>query len=199
MIICRNWKANLFYRENLSSLVVLSVNLLWNLVMRSMRAQDFHLVWNGGIYAGDQIEQENCWLHSSYYRLVLIQKFVSQFSQVDIYRLCLKICCIIIVMVKYGFDLQICSLLSVIIPPKTLFGGYIGVSLSVGLSVPLSVRWWVCSFLSAVFLINYWTNFIQTSQVNSVSSRDVHMKFWLWFIDFSLSYGPFTYFAFLWH
>ena len=33
-------------------------------------------------------------------------------------------------------------------------------------------------------------NFIQTSQVNSVSSRDVHMKCWLWFIDFSLSYGP---------
>ena len=49
----------------------------------------------------------------------------------------------------------------------------------------------VCSFLSALFLINFWTNFIQTSQVNSVSSRDVHMKYWLWFIDFSLSYGPF--------
>ena len=54
-----------------------------------------------------------------------------------------------------------------------------------------SVRRSVCSFLSALFLINYWTNFIQTSQVNSVSSRDVHMKCWLWFIDFSLSYGPF--------
>ena len=75
----------------------------------------------------------------------------------------------------------------VIIPPKTLFGGYIGVSLSVGPSVLRSV----CSFLSALFLINYWTNFIQTSQVNSVSSRDVHMKCWLWFIDFSPSYGPF--------
>ena len=60
-----------------------------------------------------------------------------------------------------------------------------------------SVRRSVCSFLSALFLINYWTNFIQTSQVNSVSSRDVHMKCWLWFIDFSQSYGPFTYFAFL--
>ena len=70
--------------------------------------------------------------------------------------------------------------------PKTLFGGYIGVSLSVS----PSVHWSVCSFLSALFLINYWTNFILTSQVNSVSSRDVHMKCWLWFIDFSLSYGP---------
>ena len=58
-------------------------------------------------------------------------------------------------------------------------------------SVGPSVGWSVCSFLSALFLINYWTNFIQTSQVNSVSSRDVHMKCWLWFIDFSLSYGPF--------
>ena len=74
-----------------------------------------------------------------------------------------------------------------VIPPKTLFGGYIGVSLSVS----QSVRWSVCSFLFALFLINYRTNFIQTSQVNSVSSRDVHMKCWLWFIDFSLSYGPF--------
>ena len=55
----------------------------------------------------------------------------------------------------------------------------------------------VCSFLSALFLINYWTNFIQTSQVNSVSSRDVHMKCWLWFIDFSLSYGPFMKFLVL--
>ena len=54
-----------------------------------------------------------------------------------------------------------------------------------------SVRRSVCSFLSALFLINYWTNFIQTSQVNSVSSRDVRMKCWLWFIDFLLSYGPF--------
>ena len=71
----------------------------------------------------------------------------------------------------------------IFMPPKTLFGGYIGVSLSVGRSV--------CSFLSALFLINYWTNFIQTSQVNSVSSTDVHMKCWLWFIDFSLSYSPF--------
>ena len=70
---------------------------------------------------------------------------------------------------------------------KTLFGGYIEVSLSVGPSVRRSV----CSFLSALFLINYRTNFIQTSQVNSLSSRDVHMKCWLWFIDFSLSYGPF--------
>ena len=75
------------------------------------------------------------------------------------------------------------SWMSIIIPPKTLFGGYIGVCLSVGPSV--------CSFLSALFLINYWTNFIQTSLVNLVSSRDVHMKCWLWFIDFSLSYGPF--------
>ena len=66
-------------------------------------------------------------------------------------------------------------------------GGYIGVSLSVRPSVRPSV----CSFLSALFLINYWTNFIQTLQVNSVSSRDVHMKCCLWFIDFSLSYGPF--------
>ena len=72
-------------------------------------------------------------------------------------------------------------------PPKLCLGGYIGVSLSVSLSVRQSV----CSFLSALFLINYWTNFIQTSQVNSVSSRDVHMKCWLWFIEFSLSYGPF--------
>ena len=75
----------------------------------------------------------------------------------------------------------------IIIPPKTLFGGYIWVSFLVRPSVHRSV----CSFLSALFLINYWTNFIQTSQVNSVSSRDVHMKCWLWFIDFSLSYGPF--------
>ena len=74
----------------------------------------------------------------------------------------------------------------------TLFGGYIGVSLSVDPSVHLSLRRSVCSFLSALFLINYWTNFIQTSQVHSVSSRDVHMKYWLWFIDFSLSYGPFS-------
>ena len=73
--------------------------------------------------------------------------------------------------------------LFLIIPPKLLFGGYIGVGLSVGQSV--------CSSLSALFLMNYWTDFIQTSQVNSVSSRDVHMKCWLWFIDFSLSYGPF--------
>ena len=77
-----------------------------------------------------------------------------------------------------------------IIPPKTLFGGVYRSQL-VGRSVRLSVRWSVCSFLSTLFLINYWTNFIQTSQVNSVSSRDVHMKCWLWFIDFSLSYGPF--------
>ena len=67
----------------------------------------------------------------------------------------------------------------IFIPPKTLLGGYIGV----GLSVDLSVHWSVCTFLSALFLINYWTNFIQTSQVNSVSSRDVHMKCWLWFIE----------------
>ena len=60
----------------------------------------------------------------------------------------------------------------------------------VGRSVRPSVGQSVCSFLSALFLINYWTNFIQTSQVNSVSSRDVLMKCWLWFIDFSLSYGP---------
>ena len=82
---------------------------------------------------------------------------------------------------------HIFDIISLLYPPKTLFGGYIGVSLSVG----PSVRWSVCSFLSALFLINYWTNFIQSSQVNSVSSRDVHMKCWLCFIDFSLSYGPF--------
>ena len=76
-------------------------------------------------------------------------------------------------------------------PPKLCLGGYIGVGLSVGPSIRLSVHLSVCSFLSALFLINYWTNFIQTSQVNSVSSRDVHVKCWLWFIDFSLSYGPF--------
>ena len=76
--------------------------------------------------------------------------------------------------------------LQIIIPPKTLFGGVYRSQL-----VGPSVRPSVCSFLSALFLINYWTNFIQTSQVNSVSSRDVHMKCWLWFIDFSLSYGPF--------
>ena len=64
-------------------------------------------------------------------------------------------------------------------------------------SVRRSVGRSVCSFLSALFLINYWTNFIQTSQVNSVSSRDVHMKCWLWFIDFSLSYGPFMKFLVL--
>ena len=75
--------------------------------------------------------------------------------------------------------------LSAIYTPKTVWGVYR--SQLVGLSVGRSV----CSFLSALFLINYWTNFIQTSQVNSVSSRDVHMKCWLWFIDFSLSYGPF--------
>ena len=79
----------------------------------------------------------------------------------------------------------------VIKPPKTLFGEYIGVSLSVGLSIRPSVGRSVCRFLSALFLINYQTNFIQTSQLNSVSNRDVHMKCWLWFIDFSLSYGPF--------
>ena len=76
---------------------------------------------------------------------------------------------------------------TIFIPPKLCLGGYIGVSLSVHPSICRSV----CSFLSALFLINYWTNFIQTSQVNSVSSRDMHMKCWLWFIDFSLSYGPF--------
>ena len=74
----------------------------------------------------------------------------------------------------------------IIIPHKTLFRGYIGVSLSVGPSIRRSV-----AFCPLYFVINYWTNFIQTSQVNSVSSRDVHMKCWLWFIDFSLSYGPF--------
>ena len=79
------------------------------------------------------------------------------------------------------------SCLLIIRPQNSVWGGYIGVSLSVSLSVRQSV----CSFLSALFLINYWTNFIQTSQVNSVSSRDVHMKCWLWFIEFSLSYGPF--------
>ena len=77
------------------------------------------------------------------------------------------------------------------IPPKTLFARYVGVSLSVGRSVRLSVRRSVCSFLSTLFLINYWTNFIQTSQVNSVSSRDVHMKCWLWFIDFFTELCPF--------
>ena len=77
-----------------------------------------------------------------------------------------------------------------LIPPKTLFWGVYRSQL-VGRSVRPSVRPSVCSFLSALFLINYWTNFIQTSQVNSVSSRDVHMKGWLWFNDFSLSYGPF--------
>ena len=61
----------------------------------------------------------------------------------------------------------------------------------VGRLVRPSVGRSVCSFLSALFLINYWTNFIQTLQVNLVSSRDVHMKCWLWLIDFSLSYGPF--------
>ena len=75
--------------------------------------------------------------------------------------------------------------------PQNSVGGYIGVGLSVGRSVRPSVRRSVCRFLSALFLINYWTIFIQTSKVNSLSSRDVHMKCWLWFIDFSLSYGPF--------
>ena len=76
-------------------------------------------------------------------------------------------------------------------PPNSGGGG--GVYIGVGLSVRPSV----CSFLSALFLINYWTNFIQTSQVNLVSSRDVHMKCWLWFIDLSLSYGPFMKFLVL--
>ena len=79
-----------------------------------------------------------------------------------------------------------------IYPPKkrnSVWGVYR--SQLVGRSVRPSVRQSVCSFLSALFLINYWTNFIQTSQVNSVLSRGVHMKCWLWFIDFSLSYGPF--------
>ena len=78
-------------------------------------------------------------------------------------------------------------------PPKSVWGVYRSrlVGRSVRPSVGRSVRQSVCSFLSALFLINYWTNFIQTSQLNSVSSRDVHMKCWLWLIDFSLSYGPF--------
>ena len=82
----------------------------------------------------------------------------------------------------------------IIIPPKTLFGGVYRSRL-VGRSVHPSVGRSV-AFLSALFLINYWMNFIQTSQVNSVSNRDVHMKCWLWFIDFSLSYGPFMKFLF---
>ena len=85
--------------------------------------------------------------------------------------------------------LIVCCISAFLYPPKTLFwgGGYIGVSLSVGPSVRRSV----CSFLSALFLINHWTNFIQTSQVNSVSSRDVHIKCWLWFIDFFTELWPF--------
>ena len=80
-------------------------------------------------------------------------------------------------------------------PPKLCLGVCRSqlVGRSVRPSVCPSVRRSVCSFLSTLFLINYWTNFIQTSQVNSVSSRDVHMKCWLWFIDFSLSYAPFMF------
>ena len=74
---------------------------------------------------------------------------------------------------------------TIVIHPKTLFGGVYRSQL-VGRSIGQSV-----AFCPLLFLINYWTNFIQTSQVNSVSSRDVHVKCWLWFIDFSVSYGPF--------
>ena len=50
--------------------------------------------------------------------------------------------------------------------------------------VSLSVRLLVCSIFLFKLDPSYCiTNFVQTSQIDSVCSRDVHIVIWSWFID----------------
>ena len=78
----------------------------------------------------------------------------------------------------------------------TLYLRHIGVILSVRPSVCPSVRPSVFVFFSSFFCVfaldlsNYWTIFIQTSQIDSIHGKDVHIVFRSWFIELLLKYCP---------
>ena len=67
----------------------------------------------------------------------------------------------------------------------------------VGPSAHLFVRPLVCSFclLSALDLSSYLTNFVQSSEIHSIQSEDVHTIFWSWSIEFSMSHCHLTTFV----
>ena len=77
--------------------------------------------------------------------------------------------------VCFGVSAVFLVKLVVFIPPKIYLGG---IQESARWSACLSVRPLVGSiFLSMLDLSNHWTNFIQTSQIHSIYSKDVHSIF----------------------
>ena len=49
---------------------------------------------------------------------------------------------------------------------------------------------WSLAFLSGLDLSNHSSTFVQTSQIHPICTEDMHIIFWVRFIEFLLSYCP---------